>query len=39
VDFLSTHSRLLTREGITTDLDRTKVANMVRRYMENERTM
>jgi hypothetical protein len=31
--------RRLTFEGGTTELDKTMVANMVRRYMENERTM
>ena len=30
---------LLTLTGITTELDKFKVENMVRRYMENERTM
>lgn len=29
----------LTREGVTTELDKAQVRNMVQRYMENERTM
>ena len=30
---------ILTSEGVTTELDKAQVKKMVRRYMENERTM